>query len=572
MTGLWPARLGITTPSCHMPEVKLQETVVERAPPSQKILQCQSATRLSTDYSTLAKSLREAGYRTGHFGKWHLGREPYDPLHQGFDVDVPHTWNPGPPGCYLAPWHFPDAKNFQGQPGEHIEDRMAQEAIRFLRENKDRPFYLNYWAFSVHGAWDAKDPYIEKYRRKADPNSPQRNPVYAGMVQSLDENVGRLLDTIDELGLAQRTIIVFFSDNGGVHWAGMTKPSPHGAEVPPDTPITSNAPLRGGKGTIYEGGTREPCIVAWPGQTPAGSKSDAIIQSIDFYPTILDMLGLKPPAGQKFDGVSIVPALRQSGPVAREAIFCYFPHITNINLLQGMPSVYVRQGDWKLIRIFYDGPMLVHRYELYNLKDDVGETRDLSAQMPEKVKQLDRLIDRFLAESGAVLPKPNPSYNPLVGPWEPNKETRLSVRLGRLILETSKGNPTIATRDVPAADGEMTLEFRMRSTAKGGGRAFWTTTKGKASKGFNAEHAVRFAVTPGGQWHEYAEKLPVRGTISALRFDPAGAPGHVEVEWIRLKTPDGRLLKEWKFDGSQTSPAPSRQSQQQQLEFLRIEG
>ncbi|MBM3335869.1 sulfatase-like hydrolase/transferase, partial [Candidatus Sumerlaeota bacterium] len=168
-TGLWPARIGITAPACHLPEVKLEETVQEKAPPNRKVLICDSATRLKLEYRTLAKALKDAGYRTGHFGKWHLGREPYDPFHQGFDVDVPHWWGPGPAGSYVAPWKFPAELKFTGQPGEHIEDRMAREAARFLRENKDRPFYLNYWCFSVHGPWDARKELIEKYKAKARP-------------------------------------------------------------------------------------------------------------------------------------------------------------------------------------------------------------------------------------------------------------------------------------------------------------------------------------------------------------------------------------------------------------------
>jgi len=423
-TGLWPARIGITAPVCHVKEEKFEETVREKAPPNQKVIVCDSATRLKLEYYTLAEALKDAGYRTGHFGKWHLGHEPYDPLHQGFDVDVPHWPGPGPAGSYVAPWKFPAALNFAGQPGEHIEDRMASEAVKFIQENKDRPFYLNYWCFSVHAPWDAKKELIEKYRAKADPKSPQRNPLYGAMVQSMDDAVGRLLTTLDELGLADNTLIVFFSDNGGVHWAG--------SAAYPDTPITSNAPLRGGKATIYEGGTREPCIVVWPGQVRPGSRSEAIIQTIDFYPTILDMAGLKPKEGQKFDGITIVPALTQSGPLDREAIFCYFPHAPAVPD-HTSPAVYVRKGDWKLIRIFFDGPGFSHRYELYNLKDDLGETTNLADKMPVRVKELDALIERFLRESGAVLPKPNPAYKSGLSSPLLDRDRLDSERLERLI-------------------------------------------------------------------------------------------------------------------------------------------
>ena len=194
------------------------------------------------------------------------------------------------------------------------------------------------------------------------------------------------------------------------------------------------------------------------------------------------MLGVKPKPSQTFDGISIVPALKQSGPLAQEGIFCYFPHYNNNILAGSIPSAYVRSGDWKLIRLMYDGPHFAHRYELYNLKDDVGETNNLAAQMPGKVKELDALIERFLISNQAVLPKPNPIYNPLVGPWEPSKESRLAVRNSRLIVETLKGHPSLMTRDVPPAKGPLTLELRMRSAAKGPGRIFWATKGDKKAQ------------------------------------------------------------------------------------------
>lgn len=311
-TGLFPARLGITQPACHVPQVILEQSVAPKARPEHKARTPNSVTRLKLEYFTLAEALKEAGYKTGHFGKWHLGPEPYDPLHQGFDVDLPHTPVPGPAGGYLGgPWKFWPG---QGARGEHIEDRMALEASRFIKENRDRPFYLNYWAFSVHSPWQAKPELLEKYRAKADPSNPQRNPVYAGMVQSLDEGVGRLMKALDENGVAGNTIVVFFSDNGGITFSPGKERMPYAGLA--DLPITSNLPLKGGKATIYEGGTREPCIVVWPGRIKAGSRSDAVISSVDFYPTLLAMTSVKPQAGQKFDGVSFLPALEGSPSTA----------------------------------------------------------------------------------------------------------------------------------------------------------------------------------------------------------------------------------------------------------------
>jgi arylsulfatase A-like enzyme len=398
LTGLYPARIGITTPSGHVPEEILRPSLRPRGAPWQRALQATSGTRLALEYVTLAESLKAAGYATGHFGKWHLGREPYDALHQGFDVDVPHWYGPGPAGGYLAPWQFP---HLEGRPGEHIEDRMAAEAVAFMRRHRDRPFFLNYWSFSVHGPWGGKPDLVERYRAKAAefaPDSPQRNPVNGAMVHSLDDAVGALTREIDALGLADDTIIVFFSDNGGVHFREVA-----------GAPVTSNLPLRGGKATIFEGGTREPLVVVWPGAVPPDTRSDAVVSSVDFYPTILEMVGISPRLAQRFDGISIVPALK-GGTLARDAIYCHFPHYTPAT--GGRPATYVRRDNWKLIRFFADGDRQANRFELYDLAADLGETTNLAPRFPDLVAHLDGMIDAFLAETGAVIPIQNPGYDP----------------------------------------------------------------------------------------------------------------------------------------------------------------
>jgi arylsulfatase A-like enzyme len=410
LTGLYPGRIGITTPSGHLPEVKLEATLAPRANPTQKARTPVSASRLDVRYETLGKTLKRAGYATGHFGKWHLGSEPYSPLQHGFDVDVPHHHGPGPAGSFVAPWKFPAALNFTGQPGEHIEDRMAAEALKFITANRDRPFFLNYWAFSVHAPFDAKATLIEKYRRKADPTDAQRCPVYGAMVESLDHAVGALLDRLDALGLSERTIVVFFSDNGGNMYNRVDG-------IPP----TDNRPLRGGKAMLYEGGTRVPCVIAWPGRVAPGTTSPALFSSVDFAPTLLEMLGIAAAPGQRFDGVSQVPALLgQAAP--RDTAFCYFPHYTPAT--GNVPGVWVRRGPWKLLRFFHDGPAQEHRHELYHLDADIGETRDLAAQEPERVRELGALIDEHLRAISPVLPVRNPDYDPTATPAPPGMAKR----------------------------------------------------------------------------------------------------------------------------------------------------
>jgi len=403
LTGLYPARLGFTTPAGHLPQVILEQTLSPKAQPHHKALTPNSITRLKQDYVTLAETLKSAGYRTAHFGKWHLGSEPYDALHQGFDQDTPHFPGPGPAGGYLGgPWKFWPS---QGKPGEHIEDRMAEEAERFIAANKGGPFYVNYWAFSVHSPWQAKPELVAKYARKVELTDPQHNPVAGAMVESLDQAVGRLMKAVDEAGLANNTIFVFFSDNGGVFWnpgkPGMMHPEYE------NTPVTSNAPLRAGKATSYEGGSREPCIVVWPGKTKPGAVSSVIIQSIDFYPTLLTMAGVAHP-GHKIDGVSFVPAL-EGRSHDRGPVFLHFPHYTPVT--GGRPATYVRRGDWKLIRFWCDNEDQTDRFELYNLRDDLSETRNLARANPAKVAELNTLIEGFLGGTKAVVPKPNPGYS-----------------------------------------------------------------------------------------------------------------------------------------------------------------
>ncbi len=411
LTGLWPARIGITAPVCHLPQVVLEKQLV-KGNPKMPVLVASSVTRLKTDYVTLPRVLHDAGYRTGHFGKWHLGAEPYSPLQHGFDVDWPHWWGPGPAGSYVAPWKFPAALKIESKPGEHIEDMVSSQVVKFIHENKDRPFFVNYWPFSVHAPYDAKDELVAKYRKLADPSNPQRNPVYAAMVESLDDGVGRVLDALDECGITDRTIIVFFSDNGGISWGGKGDVTEHkSTRFQPDmtAPPTSNLPLRNGKASLYEGGVREPCIVVWPGVTKSGTTNDAMIQSIDWMPTLLEMAGVPLPKNAKPDGVSLAPLLR-GGTLERDTIFCHFPHDTPASGQH--PGTSVRRGDWKLIRLYAQNDDGTDQLELYNLRDDLGETKNLAAEEPQRVRELNALITKFLADTGAVVPVRNPSYKP----------------------------------------------------------------------------------------------------------------------------------------------------------------
>jgi arylsulfatase A-like enzyme len=420
ISGMDPDRLGITAPVCHQPQVILHSTLPKTGPPFDREIEPSCVTRLDTTIISYASVLHDAGYTTGHFGKWHLGREPYSPLQHGFDVDVPHVDFPGPSGSYTAPWNKDIAAGMTlpFKPGDHLEDHMAQEACAFIDKNKDHPFLLDYWAFSVHSPLKgAKEDYVQKYKDIHGSDHPQNNPVYASMVKSLDDAVGTLEACLEKDGLAQNTIVVFASDNGGVEFydnGGMDDKQYQG------TPATSNSPLRAGKGTAYEGGVREPFIVKWPGVTKAGTVTSALAECMDVFPTFIEAAGGKLP-DQPLDGYSLVPLLNGTKASVRNRVFCIQPQYQfNYSPPVYAPVASVTSDQWKLIKFYGDNSDGSDRYELHNLSDDIGETFDFSAGEPEIVATLSKDLDRYTARIHAVLPVPNPNFNP-TAMRKPNK-------------------------------------------------------------------------------------------------------------------------------------------------------
>jgi arylsulfatase A-like enzyme len=562
LTGLSPARTGITTPNCHLPQVVLQATVGTKAPADQKSIGPTPVTRLNTTYYTLGEALHDAGYVTGHFGKWHLGPEPYSPLQQGFDVDLPHWPGPGPAGSYVAPWRFNDFDADPGEPDQHIEDRMAREAAAFMEQHQDQPFFLNYWMFSVHAPFDAKKSLVERYRSTAIADNPQRSPTYAAMVESMDDAVGTLLDTLDRLGIAENTMIIFFSDNGGNMYSEIDNTVP-----------TSNAPLRGGKATVFEGGIRVPCVVSWPGVIDVETRSDAVVQSSDFYPTILDALKLEPKQNQHFDGISILPALKGQ-PLDGDAIFTYFPH--NPPVPDWVPpSVVVHQNDWKLIRIFYGGENGAHRWKLFNLRDDIGEKNDLAANEPDRVKAMDLLIEHFLADTNAVPPVRNPAFDPAT--FHPEDEGIPKPRTKSKSNDNGKAKPKTATANDEeprllgwklrgcsgtVSDGILTVttngngpflgfaagklsgptlvKFRIRSTAAGEGKVEWRPSPAANDKAQSVKY-----ILPDTGWQDVTVTLPAEGTLGIVRLYLPTQKGPVQIDSIELHSTDGEHLSDF---------------------------
>jgi arylsulfatase A-like enzyme len=377
MTGKWPARLGITD---WLPG--------NGDKPTQKLLVAKLPNQLPASEKTIANHFKDNGYVTALVGKWHLGGEGAGPRERGFDVNIAgdHT---GTALSYFAPYQNKQGRVMPGlenaPAGEYLTDRLTIEAEKFLDANRDKPFFLYMPHYNVHTPIKAKPDLAAKY--KPGPQGSQGNPVYAAMIESLDESVGRILKKLDDLKIADRTLVIFTSDNGGL------------AALVNSDPPTSNAPLREGKGFLYEGGLRIPLIVRWPGVAKAGSVIDEPVCAVDFFSTLMEGCGFKD--DQKRDGLSLVKLLKGE-TLGRDTLYWHYPHYH-----LGRPGGAIRHGDWKLIE-FYDSG----RRELYDLKKDPRESSNQAEAKPDVVKQLADKLDVWRKEVGATMMTPNPNYVP----------------------------------------------------------------------------------------------------------------------------------------------------------------
>ena len=371
MTGKYPATLGLTD---WIPGM--------RSGTRFKLLMPGFLKRLPLEEVTVAEMLKAAGYTTGAVGKWHLGPKGHWPENQGFDVNIGGNHTGTPAGGYF----LPNRMTLKGmKKGDYLTDRLSDEGAKFIQQNKDRPFFLYQSYHSVHTPIQAKKDYVAKYKSKASPDKKKYNPTYAGMVQSLDEGVGRILDKLDELKLAKNTLVFFMSDNGGLR------------------SVTAVRPLREGKGHIYEGGIREPMIVRYPKLIKPASTCAEPVSSVDFFPTMLELAGVKMKNARKIDGVSLAPLLKgEKKTLGRKAIYWHYPHYSPQG---GRPASALRSGDYKLIKL-YEGDKI----ELYNLKDDLSEKNNLAEKQPERTAELKKMLDAWLKETNAKFPKPNPKY------------------------------------------------------------------------------------------------------------------------------------------------------------------
>jgi len=371
--GVYPQRTGVTN---FIPG--------SRAGRNSKLIEAPNTMQVALECVSIAEALKPAGYVCAEIGKWHLGGKGFNPVDQGFDTQFVTS------GTHFKWNSIPPAKR---QEGEYLADRLTDEGEKFIEANKDKPFLLYLAHFAVHIPLEAKKEMLARWQGKVKPGLAQNNPIYAAMIESVDQSVARIVKKLEELGIADRTVIFFMSDNGGLL-----------VENRGGTPSTSNAPLRGGKGFLYEGGVREPLIVKGPG-VKAGVVCETPVISMDFYPTMLELAGASRPSDYHLDGVSLVPLLRQSGRLKDRALYWHYPHYGNQG---GKPGGAIRQGNWKLIEFYEDMHL-----ELYNLKDDIGETRNLADKMmPEKARELRKRLEVWRKDVGAKMPTPNPAYDP----------------------------------------------------------------------------------------------------------------------------------------------------------------
>lgn len=417
--------------------------------PFQRFTNVKVNQHLPYEETTIAEALKANGYATAIIGKWHLGEDPSNPMAHGFDVHVPNWAKGWPNGGYYHPFKL---EGVESREGDYLTDRLTDEALDWIELNKETPFFLYFSHYAVHDPIEGRPDLVKKYQEKlgemiikegepflleGNPDSGQPvligeaqemlrdeafkgfsqlpnqmvkikqfqdNVHFAAMVESMDESFGRLLKKLQDLGLEDNTIVIFFSDNGGMAAANFGNPKRVLTSEQLDRAFsTANLPLRGAKGWLYEGGIRVPLIVKWPAGKLKSSECDVPVISVDFYPTIMDMIGKKPPEDQKVDGISLVPLLMGEKTLDREAIFWHFPHYSNHGMQS--PGGAIRSGDYKLLEYFENNTV-----QLFNLKKDLSEQHDLSQSEPEKVQELRAMLHKWRKEVNAEMMPPNPDY------------------------------------------------------------------------------------------------------------------------------------------------------------------
>jgi len=565
LSGQWPAR------TAWMQESELGNKDRRFNAPPFSPVGTAGWTNRRPEFVSIAEALKEAGYATAHIGKWHFGihGSGIEPETEGFDVNFGGSNMVGAVKSFFAP--YPGLPGDVDAPeGEYLTDRLTGETIRFIEAHRDEPWFVQLWHYAPHTPIQAPEPVVEKYRAKRRAlGDPDLNPTYAAMIDVVDQGVGRILETLEELGLANDTVILFTSDNGGVESLG-------------SVPVTSMEPLRGEKGLTYEGGVREPMFLYRPGSKGSGTVEDGLASIMDFYPTMLDLAGVPLPEGQPSDGISLAPLLRgRPVPELRERPL-FWHNVTSGAEPSGLtfqPVAAVRHGEWRLVRNF-GNPL-----ELYYLSDDPGESNNLAEAEPERTARMAALLQDWLDDTGIVLPTPNPNYDPdylvpqqvdalpadaeAVRDWTPGRDR--SWRALRMVeAETvdgalrlhSRGNyPEIATTDVAGLPaGRYALQVDLRVPTSGRVRASWIAGRDRGN--------VEFFPERDGDAHTLTAVFEALEPLDQLRF---AAPTHLEktghydpevhTDWIEVgsirlyRLPDGSSPDTNEFSSSQSNSA-----------------
>ena len=534
LTGQYPVRTGFTSASGH---VKGKHKHAERTRVAEDIRAAGPASinHLALEYYTLGEAMRDAGYATTLLGKWHMGFAPYIPENHGFEHVVGGRSHPGPPGLapsrkFYPPWDKIDTLPENPPKDLHIDDYLGTCAVDYIEKNKEKPFFMCLWLYNVHAPFQSNPALVEKWKKKVDPNNPQHSPTMAAMVEMMDNCVGRVLDALEANGISDETIIIFTSDNGGNMY-----------DVADGTTATNNAPLRSGKGNNYEGGTRIPLIVRWPGKTKPGSTSSSVVSTVDHYPSILAMTGQKLRPEDHKDGVNYIPALKgeafDRGPTISD-----FSHY--IRATMNIPNTWIRSDDWKLLRFWFDGPDQSHRDELYNLSEDIGETHNLASQHPERVQQLAAQLANYHKSTGVLKPQRNTNYNgKTVGVWSAAGKGTLSSSNGTLIMSASDSSFEATTRATPSLVKSAWIEFKACSEHESDLSVQWTSSATPAFDATKRNVTQKLSL----EWKTFRVKLSFKGRISSLKFSLPSKDSVAQLRDVRLLTPDGSVITEYQF-------------------------
>ncbi len=545
LTGLYPARVRFNTPSGHVAGVELDPGVPTTGDAYLPSTSVGTRTRLPNGYVTYGELLKQAGYSTAFLGKWHLGMDEYVPDNQGFDLVIGGRQHPGPPGGFFAPFTadsnipatWPDGSPIVA--GDHVNDILAAYAADFIGDHRHQPFLINMWWYDVHAPFEAKTALRDKYTAKKttnpDPEGRQDSQTMAAMIETMDDGIGTILDKLEELGLRDDTVIVFTSDNGGWMYSWIEED----LAVP-----TDNHPSRAGKACIWDGGTRVPFIVNWPGEIAEGTTSQDLVNNLDIYATILEIADVPAYDGYSLDSLSLVPSLKGQSPANNGVIFNQFPQSPPAT--GTFPGVWVRQGDMKLIRFFHgNGAPGDHRYELYDMSVDPGEEHNLAGDHMEPgglVETLDALISQHLAETDSLVPNFNSNYvPPSFDNWTPNFGVWVQDGdAGAIRMVSNSFLPALDSPDLSALPAPAKIRVVMTSRSYGDGRIWWRFNPGDE---WTVPNSTAFAVTHDNTQRTIEIPIAPGAPVAGIRFQPSSGYFQSDVVSIEILDASDQLIE-----------------------------